>query len=359
MKATTKSGITLEINTGIDDLQMREYDQFLLANPKSMVYGTRKYIRFLRDVTGGTPLFIFAREGERLIGTLPALIFSSITGTCMNALPWYGSNPGITTAAADVDDAEIRTTLLKAFCRLAESQDMISATAISNPTEPQEPYESVFGPCPWGKRVGMISTLTPGGTIEHILKAVHQKTRNQINKALSGPLRVRSGERYMADILDLHHRNMKAIGAAPKTAHAFKMIAEHFNYGPDYTASVAINTTGAVTAGLVTLYANQTAEYFIPGLDPDYRDFCPMHLLITQAMLEAMIRGMNYWNWGGTVETTQGGVYHFKERWNPEKMPYGYYAKVTNLKAYGAVKNMKPETVKDEFNGFFVAPFSR
>lgn len=348
----------------IDDLAhpaMREHDEFFLANPRSMVYGTSKYLTFLRDVTGGTPLVFIARNGERIIGTLPAFTLTTISGTCMNSLPWYGSNPGILTAAIGQEDAEIRNALIDTFLKAAQAEGMISATIVSNPLEPQEPYVEHFGPCSWGRRTGMISKLKPGEgdseNIKSIFARAHQKTRNQILKAIKGELRCDDGAKYLDDIYHLHKANMEAVNARPKTRETFRAIREHFEYGRDYIAQVTFNGAGVLCAGLVTLLANRTAEYFIPGMDPDYRHLNPMHRLITNGMVYAAAHGKDAWNWGGTRKETQAGVFHFKERWGPEQRDYSYFTKITNTRAWWEIKKRHPQDVIEEFNGFFVAPF--
>ena len=73
---------------------------------------------------------------------------------------------------------------------------------------------------------------------------------------------------------------------------------------------------------------------------------------LTEAMKDAMLRGYDNWNWGGTW-LSQGGVYDFKKRWGTSEHPYYYFTQVFNQDVLSLSKAV---LVKD-YLGFYVVPF--
>ncbi len=348
--------LDVEIVQGLDDDgAMATYKNFCLKNPQSLVYGSDKYLRFLEDVTGSDPFLFICRDGDRIVGTLPVFVKRAAIGPVMNSLPWYGSNPGIVTDAAESPEP-IYHALLERFSFFCEEEKALSSTIITRPFEIASPYERFFGARAFQDyRVGMVNELPDRGpkAIDLIIGNAHSKTRNQIRKAMKGGFALACGAELIHDVIRLHQENMTAIGAVPKSDDVFEALLRNFKYGVDYDVIVAREGTRTV-AGCITLYYNRTAEYFVPGLDAGCRDRCPLHLVILEAMVSAVQKGMKWWNWGGTKPVSQHGVYHFKQRWGAREVLYYYFNKVYREDLLNELSNRE---ILERFRYFYVMPF--
>lgn len=348
--------IRVEIVNGLEDCDVLDaYKTFYLNNPRSLVYGSLRYLRFIKDVTGSDPFIFICWDRDRIVGTLPVFVKCSAIGPVMNSLPWYGSNPGIITLP-DESPEPVYEALLERFSVFCRDQGAVSSTVVTRPFEIASPYERHFGARAYQDyRVGMVNDLpVPGPKASGLIMGnAHQKTRNQIRKGMKGGFDLDSGEDCLHDVACLHAKNMIAIGAVPKSREAFEALQRCFEYGVDYDVIVA-RDRGKVVAGLVTLYYNRTAEYFVPGLDAEYRDKCPLHLVIFEAMMNAARRGMKWWNWGGTRPVQQFGVYHFKRRWGAKEVIYYYFNRVYREDLLSTFSKAR---ILDEFKYFYVMPF--
>src|SRR6185295_10454956 len=103
----------------------------------------------------------------------------------------------------------------------------------------------------------------------------------------------------LAFIATEHRAAILAKSGLPKPDRFFDLVAACFTYGRDYDTYIA-RLDGRPVAGLLLFYFNDTAEYFTPVVQPEYRAMQPLSLIIWQAMRDAVARGMRHWNWGGT-----------------------------------------------------------
>ena len=122
---------------------------------------------------------------------------------------------------------------------------------------------------------------------------------------------------------------------------------------PEDTWSIHLATMeGQPIAALLLFYFNKTVEYFTPVILAEHRGTQALALVIFEAMKDAMLRGYDNWNWGGTW-LSQGGVYDFKKRWGTSEHTYYYFTQVFNQDVLSLSKAV---LVKD-YLGFYVVPF--
>ena len=85
------------------------------------------------------------------------------------------------------------------------------------------------------------------------------------------------------------------------------MINTCYEAGLDYDIYVAY-MQGVKIAAMLVFYFNGTVEYYTPAIVSEYRNYQPLSLMIYIAMQDAMKKGMEKWNWGGTG-LTQTSLY--------------------------------------------------
>lgn len=339
-----------------------DYDRLICSTEQGLLYASWQYRIFLERLLGSAlPLYLVAREGGSIVGALPAFLWcSSPYGKVLNSLPFYGSNGGIVVSPAVAEPAAVQKALLNGFYELAANYQVVSSTIITNPLDPDyDFYEKESRYSLKDTRIGQLVHL-PSDTNrkesvnDDLFALYHQKTRNAIRKAQkSGVICRHSDEPAVLETLAaLHQDNIQAIGGLAKPWSVFDTIRSVFRYDADYRVYVA-ERDHRIIAALLVLFFNRTAEYFCPATLEAERVYQPMSLLIYEAMIEAVQRGLKYWNWGGTW-LTQGGVYDFKKRWGTFDANYYYYTRVWDEGVLFATK----DHLLREYPFFYVVPFS-
>jgi hypothetical protein len=118
----------IEIEMLSDD-RREEYQDFILSNPKAVIYATTEFREFLRFAVGGKGHCIIAREDGMMVGALPYFsIENGKFGTVVNSLPWFGSHGGCILKDPGYDD--VREALLGRYSEITRSLEAISVTTI-------------------------------------------------------------------------------------------------------------------------------------------------------------------------------------------------------------------------------------
>lgn len=338
-----------------------DYTNWLLSVENSLLYASLPYRNFLlRLLDNSRPFYLLAFEQDRIVGALPAFLkHNSRLGNVLNSMPFYGSNGGPIVASQATHKTVIQKALLEAFLALAQENQVISSTLISNPLEPLvEFYDSCLQSSLRDERIGQITSLpiNPGSSEmlkETLMVGFHKKTRNAIRKAQGSQVVVRHAESLEAlqTLAMLHQKSMTAIGGSVKPWPVFAALRETFVYDRDYLLYLAEKDEVAISALLVFFY-NRVAEYYIPATDEGARIYQPMSLLVYEAMQEAVRRGCLYWNWGGTW-LSLSGVYNFKSRWGTRDYSYYYYVHVWDE----SILLQSKQVLLKEYPYFYVVPF--
>ena len=325
---------------------MKDYENYVLRQDCASFNSSLKFRDFLiqlMEYQFTPPLYLMAKEEGKVIGVLPSFAIKGKYGTVLNSMPWFGSNPGIY-----ADNIEARTLLIDEFYKMGKWLDCISATFISKPVKVAYNMEGFL----FDERIGMVTELD-----QSLMVKFHSKTRNQIRKSyLQNWFQVadvHNAKDIMVWLALVHQKNMKAVGA-PVKCREFDVLLDNFKLGTDYRLYFAKDKeTREVSAALLLKYYNKTVDYMTPAINSEYRDKCPLHILIFEAMKDAAQRGIKYWNWGGTTLPGMEGVYHFKKRFGADEFKYFYHTKIYDRFPWQVTKE---EWLK-EYKYFFVIPF--
>jgi len=334
-----------------------EYTQLILQDEQSNFYSSLLFRNMLERITSAEPRYLVAVSGDKLVGVLPAFLKrNNRYGDVLNSLPWYGSNPGITVNPFHPEPRKVKFELLNAFKDLAKKEDVVTSTLIDAPFDDDLDLYDDFGSSSMVDiRIGMRTILDRLGGIDELLASFRSSVRNQIRKAAKeGVVVYRDmGMVGLSYLIDLHTRNMKAMGVPPKDANFFNALIDGPLAGRDYLVYVA-KKDGESIAALLLMYFNKTISYWIPVIEEDFRVYSPMNLLIYMAMIDGFLRGYKYWDWGGTA-LLANGVYNFKKKWGSEERKYCYYTTV--YKDIGELQSLGAEVLMSEYPYFYVFPF--
>jgi len=334
----------------------KQYEVFLKRDSQTLFYHSNRFRHFLGKLLKADDHYFLAIKGGEIVGALPAFLVTGPLGNTLNSLLFFGSNGGILEFEGNT---HVQLRLLEAFQHYARERHCVSSTIITSPFQsgPQI-YASFFqGVSPAESRIGQVTELPSGqdGLEERLMESFHPFTRRMIRKALKHNILV--GEAYDEEthrfLTRVHQDNMKQKGGKSKPLSFFRLFPAFFDAGVDYKIWTA-RLNGKMVAALLLFYFNKTVEYYIPAILPEYRSLQPQSLIICRAMLDASLRGYNYWNWGGTWPT-QERLYRFKKRWNTQNRPYFYYNQIYDNR----ILQYSKEDHLHAFPYAYVVPFAR
>lgn len=333
-----------------------KYREFLLRDPRSLIYACIEYRDFLSHAVGGEPTYLIAFDGGgQIAGTLAYFRLEAPgVGTVINSLPWYGSHGGCVASGACANEA--RRALLDHYRRATEEEDVLSATLVLTPDEEAfvGDYRRILSPCVEDRRIGQLSELPAQS--ENMELRILQKTRNLVRKSLKQNfvLQVRDDDEAWRFLYETHVENMQAIGGIPKPwAHFVAMRAA---LPEKFRKLLVAVLAGVPVAALLLLYFNRTVEYVTPVIKHEFRNRQPLSFLIWHGMLDAIRAGYARWNWGGTW-ITQTSLHHFKAGWGAIDRPYTYL--VTSSSTGRSILAANRSRLGELFPFYYTYPYDR
>lgn len=329
-----------------------EYMRYILSKEDTLIYISLKYRNMLQELLNDKSYYIVAKLNGKISGVLPIMIHrNTVWGNVANSLPFYGSNGAI---IADSDD--IYENLLKAYYQLLAENSCVAGTLITSPFEIKNSWYKKCNPTFIDTRIGQITYLPKHSVndAEVLLSLYHKMVKRCIQKAIKNGISVEIDNSVdgIEFLYKTHKDNIESIGGIAKKQDFFSLFPKHFQASEDYNIYVAFKD-GKRVAALLLFYFNKTVEYFTPVTVEEYRTFQPLSLIIYIAMQEAIERGFEKWNWGGTW-LTQNGVYDFKRKWGTKDRNYYYYTNIFN----NNILNLNRETILEAYENYYVYPFN-
>jgi hypothetical protein len=331
------------------------YVDLLARTPEAMIYHSLRYRDFLaRVLRSSEERYLVALLGSRVVGAMPAFLMRHAGyGNVLNSLPFFGSHGGPIVAPEVANRDEVFGALVEAFLEVARSSQAMASTVIANVLVPAETaYRDAVRPTDEDVRIGQLTPLP--ARVESLFDGLAPKTRSSLRKAMREGFDVGhdGSAETLAALVSLHTANMAAIGGRAKAPEVFAALADSFDYGTDYRIFTA-RREGRIVSALLVLQFKSICEYFTPATDAAYRALEPGRLLVLRAMEDAIARGCDVWNWGGTWPS-QKNVHLFKSRWGTRDVPYRYFVRVN---PESALARLSPEIIAAEYPYFYVRPF--
>ena len=333
------SNLVLELS---DD----EVSKFLEDVDYSLFYHTPEYLRMISVLLRATFFYIGIKYNDRINSLMPIMKKKSKLGIVYNSLAYYGSNGSVLQRVRSIDEKKI---LIAEFYKIAQNDDALSATIISNPFDDDKSIWDGLKIVSSDYRIGQITQLPQKP--DDLMELFDSPRPRNIRKAIKEGIEVVVCHEEAIDFLyETHKENMSSIGGLAKDKSFFDAIPKYIPR--DKWRIYVAKHNGKSISALLLFKHKLTVEYFTPATTHDYRNFQPSALLIYNAMLAAVSEGFRYWNWGGTWES-QTGVYDFKKKWGAQDMRYEYLTQIFQ----NSVLRCSQAELMDNFNGFYVLNF--
>ena len=332
------------------------YMKFVMNKKESLMYYSLSFRKFLTELLGDKSEYLIAVSGkEDVVGCMPIFYRENHQyGVVANSLPYYGGHGGPIAAST-----EIMEMLLEKYLDTVKEKGCVASTVIGSPLEDYDRlYRDIVKPNYIDERIELMTYFPyeTGLPMENALMSkYHYKERNSIRKAIKNDVvtEIDNSDETIDFLCRVHTENIETVGGLPKKREAFKLIQRIFKAGEDYDLFVAKKDNNKIAAVLV-FYFNGTVEYYTPAIVHDYRSIQPLALLIYTAMQNAMKKGYEKWNWGGTG-LTQKSLYDFKSKWGTTETRYYYYTKIYDK----SILDVDKDELMKVFSNYYVYPFGQ
>jgi lipid II:glycine glycyltransferase (peptidoglycan interpeptide bridge formation enzyme) len=352
-----------EVTGKLQGSSAEEYEHLVSSSKPAMFYHSLRYLRLLENLIGADPIIVTCYDkGGRIAGALPAFIKGNTdTGTVLNSLPFFGSHGGVVVSEeTESRIGDIYASILQCLKEeICPGKNVVASTIISSPFDKGvEYYKNVLSPQYCENRISQIVRMPGVETQDQLMLTFEKRCRWAIKKALQSHVLVRSLNefegRMLEQIYDMHVENMQKTGAPAKPRDFFEKLSEFFEIGQDYDVYVA-EYDNNVIAALLIFYFGEFVEYFLPAVQPEFRNLNPMNLVVLRAMTNAIRRGFKFWNFGGTRET-MSGVYMFKRSFGAVDCGYGYFTSI--LSDVSRLLDLAPPEMRRAYEWFYVIPYA-
>jgi CelD/BcsL family acetyltransferase involved in cellulose biosynthesis len=321
----TTPSLAPKLSRCIDPLTDPRWEEFLQEHPRASMFHSRAWLNALRRTYSfPTIAFTTSPAGRKLEN---AIVFcrveSWITGRRLVSLPFSDHCEPL------VDTREDREILSSAVEREFERE--------------RARYFEIRPVSPVGLTTALQHTQVPYAfhvlDLSPSLDAIfagfhHSSTKRKIRRAEREGLVYREGStpELLSDFYRLFTVSRQRQGLAPQSRGWFANLSECF--GNALKVRVALRG-GQCIAAMITMRYKDTLTYKYGCSDVRYNNLGPMHLLFWNAIQEAKVSGMRYFDFG-RCDADQDGLITFKNRWGARQSKliysrYGVAEKSTHL----------------------------
>lgn len=335
------------------NLQLRErYDRLFESCPSAFIQQSTYWAEVIQDLGPDRPIFLLCRDGQEDVGGLPLYLTKHALGNILTSVPQPGPLGGLFVAdhLSQERKAAVYRVLLREAQRLAEENECLALTVISNPFNNDLPlYEEVLQPNLVFENFTQYLRLTEparrsGGQKNNLIRArkfgfIVQELRT---------------EEELESWHDIHCQRQVENGAAGIDFRMFEKIAKILV--PRDKAWMLLAKDGEkIAAGCVYVYHRHVLDVFAISMDSTYAPHAPNALLADHSQSLAASRGILYYNWQSSPSRSSG-VYQHKKMWGSQESPYYFTTRLFCEPA--RFRQIGLQRLRSEYPGRYVVPFA-
>jgi FemAB-related protein (PEP-CTERM system-associated) len=273
------------------------WDEFVSRSPEAGIYHRYGWARVIETSYGHAPVYLWAREGGRVRGILPLVLFRGpLGGRTLVSLPFLDEG-GLCA------DGEVARAALWAAALAAAGRQRAAAIELR-----QRP-PSGLPLAPLGSKVSVMLELA--GDPDAMWRRLDPKVRNQVRKATgSGLAPSWCGVEGLDEFYEVFAQNMRDLGSPVHGRRFFAAVLEEFAG----TARLLIVRDGTrpVAAGVCMVFRDTVLVPWASSLR-QWRSRCPNNLLYWEVIRSACEKGLRWLDFGRS--SPGSGTHRFKMQW--------------------------------------------
>lgn len=292
----------------------------------------------------GQPLYLLARQRQRLQGALPAFVKRSPLGAVLNSLPLVQSAGAVVLCPelTEVERVPVATALYQAMIGWAQAQAVNVCVVVGTPY-----VHDIAPPIPPDFSLARTTHLLD----LRLPLRVHHAAKEALRRAnkVSPSHHVATSKPQAKLVWSLYAQNMERLGVPPR---AWAFYEQLYDLAPQDTRFVWAELRGEPVSGLVLLRHRDVVDYHAVGNTPLGRQHQISAWLCVQELTHAQAQGALWWNWG--VSPTSA-VAAFKRSFGAFDQTYPIWGWLTgNVEPWRA---LPPAALAKHFPDHFVLPY--
>lgn len=320
-------------------------DTLSLNNYSVLGYHYPFYQKMLEEIEIGQPFYLGYFEDENLCGVLPGFIKSTSLGSVYCSSPFFGPNSGIL-----CDNSILKTTTVSILDFLEQNlpSDIISAAIYSSFQDNGNTLDQ------WNANI-KIDKFTSFINLEDY--TISSKIRYDIRKSIKNGVEVSKelSKENITALYNIYEKNCADFNIPIKPRNCINTLAQEALNG-DGVSFYFAKSNDQVIGGLIMIWSQSVASYYLPCSLNEFRPLQPNTLLINEAMEDAKTKKVKIWNWEASP-SKESGVYMFKSKWGGEDIPYNIHLKTFKTPSF--YDTLKSSSIAENFPHFYVYPFNQ
>ena len=302
----------------------QEWDAFVEQSADATGYHLWRWRRVMEGAFGHRTLYLAARDGDAIVGILPAVVIKSwLFGRSLVSLPFvnYGGVIG--------EDEDVRRALVESAATIA-AEEQVAHVELRH-------LVRRFDDLPLKQhKVTMLLRLAANEA--DAWAALDRKVRNQIKKAEKSGVTVEcGGPELLADFYAVFAENMRDLGTPVYSRRFFEAVLAEF---PGTARVFVARLADAPVAAAITYGFRDTLEVPWASALRSSRPLCANTLLYWHVMLHAIAEGRSTFDFGRS--TPGDGPFQFKRQWGAEPSPLSWEYRLLK----GDMPNTSPSNPK-------------
>lgn len=321
--------LTLEISSNSSKINQQELSEFVLNHPNGNFFQSPLAFTFFYGIKGYQPIIIIAKENNKLMGVLLALLINepgSKKFFSRRCIVWGGPL---------CNDNNIADKLLKALVSHTKSKSIyIEIRNLFNTNG----FKTVMEINDF-KYIDWLNYVVTVDEIDTVRKRINDSKRRQITKSLKVGATI-SEAKNISQLKSLYTLLSKLYKEKiRKPIPSFQFFEKFFSenkYGKIFVVEYKEKIIGGTVC---PIYKDRIYEWYVCGLDREFKDVYPSVLATWAPIDYAAKNGLKYFDFlGAGSPNSDYGVREFKAQFGGELVNLGRYLRINNPLLYNVGK---------------------
>ncbi len=322
----------MKITPNSNELDLTKLDTFVSKHSNGIFFQSSKAFKFFQSVENYEPIIIIAEDNEIIVGSLLAVIIKegkSLKGYFSSRCIVYGGP-----IAKDDDKNVIYALLKKLNERIARYSIYIEFRNLFELSG----YKNIFfkNGFKYKEHLNYIVNIE---TTDKNLKKLNTTRRRQIKKSLKAGAEIIEAKN-ITEIKEFYLLLKNLYKEKIKKPLPPFIFFERFFYGNNYGKYFLIKYNTKIIGGIMCpIYKETIYEWYVCGLDKNYKNIYPSVLSTWAAIEYAANNGLKYFDFlGAGSPDSDYGVREFKSKFGGELVNYGRFIKINKPLFYSLGK---------------------
>lgn len=337
------------------------YRDFCERCPQVVAQQTLEWCYTIKDLGPDEPFLLMAKEGEAVVGILPAYLYRSPLGNVLTSVPQPGPLGGVSADPEHPGRKLVYKALLGAMEEVAREKGCVTMTVITSPfLDDKELYE---GCGPWKftlenfcQTVRLEDFFGTDGVVAH--KDYHRKGGNLYRNLHRARRSMTVRETDDESIIDawwvIHRERFETIGARPLPKELFERF-RRWMIQESKGIFLGAFVDGALVGGGWYIYHGEVMDSYMPSANKEGLAMGANYLLADASLQRAREVGMRFYNWQSSPGR-DSGVYRFKAQWGSEDRTYCFLTRVVG--DLSTIYKAAEAELREAYPWHYVLPFS-